>query len=165
MPYPQLTESETAKFWAKVDKSGPNGCWVWTGYCHASGYGHQMLYRNRKNTVLRCHRLSYELAGNEIPAGLHLLHSCDNPPCVNPQHLRAGTPADNMADCISRNRYVVTSMKGEINPRAKLTDDDVVAIRAMPATPENWKAAATKHGVSVTAVRFAAKGVTWRHLN
>lgn len=76
------------------------GCWLWTGEIGISGYG-RFWAKNRKH---RAHRFSYEAYKGEIPEGLIVLHSCDNPRCVNPDHLRVGTHYDNSQDKIARGR-------------------------------------------------------------
>src|SRR4051812_22074657 len=86
------------RFWSKVDKTGE--CWLWTAYRDAAGYGRFGL----AGKVQKAHRVSYELAVGPIPAGAHVLHSCDNPPCVNPDHLRVGSRIDNMRDKFMRGR-------------------------------------------------------------
>lgn len=88
------------KFWRKVDKAGPDECWLWRGD-RLKGYG--LLSHKGKNR--RAHRVSWELANQqEIPAGLHACHSCDNPSCVNPSHIWLGTQQDNMADMYAKGR-------------------------------------------------------------
>ncbi len=94
---------EHRKFWDKVDISGPNECWNWKkgktgrpgnfyGKTRYAPYGY------------RAHRISYTLVNGTIPKGLHILHSCDNGLCCNPNHLRVGSPADNMKDKVDRGR-------------------------------------------------------------
>ncbi len=85
-------------FWPQVDKSGD--CWIWTGRLDQDGYG---KYRFQLRAV-RAHRWSYEEANGPIPAGLIICHHCDNPPCVRPSHLYAGTHADNDRDKRTRGR-------------------------------------------------------------
>jgi hypothetical protein len=84
---------------ARIDIDA-NGCWIWTGRRYTKGYG-QASFRGRN---IRAHRYAYEAWKGPIPAGMMVLHSCDNPPCVNPDHLRIGTARDNMMDAIQRGR-------------------------------------------------------------
>ena len=89
------------RFWQNVDASGGvSGCWPWLGYHDDKGYG-----QIHAGTTLRAHRLSLAIAGIVVPPSALVLHSCDNPPCVNPAHLRVGTQSDNRRDMISRNRH------------------------------------------------------------
>mgnify|MGYP006921331108 CR=1 FL=1 len=122
-------------FWSKVDKTpgqGPNGhCWIWTGVINNKGYGTTSYGRNRKIKGLDgprlAHRTSYELTVGPIPEGQHLLHSCDNPPCCNPAHLRPGHYKENTQDKVDRGRQ----LKGEQIQCSKLTSDQVREIKLM----------------------------------
>lgn len=87
------------RFWERVNKQ-PDGCWLWTGTTNLRGYG--ILARN--NTMQLAHRFSYELHKGVIPDGMFVCHSCDNPPCVNPDHLWLGTNADNVSDMVAKGR-------------------------------------------------------------
>ena len=87
------------RFWSKVNKRGLDECWEWSGR-RCQGYGCFGLH----GRDLRAHRFSYELNVGPIPDGLSILHSCDNRACVNPAHLRPGTNAENMQDCLKRGR-------------------------------------------------------------
>ena len=87
------------RFWAQVEKRGPDECWLWVG-ATLKGYGRG----NWNGEHYYAHRKSWELANGPIPDGLYILHACDNPPCVNPAHLRPGTQAENVRDMVERGR-------------------------------------------------------------
>lgn len=87
------------RFWRKVDKSGE--CWTWTGSRNHKGYGRL----STPDGVRLTHALSWELHFGAIPAGKWVLHRCDNPPCVNPDHLWVGTAKENTADMIAKGRH------------------------------------------------------------
>ena len=89
------------KFWNKVDRRGPDDCWPWLKGKDRKGYGQTTIaYQHH-----RAHRLAWELANGPIPAGLCVLHRCDNPPCCNPGHLWLGTQRDNAHDAIAKGRF------------------------------------------------------------
>lgn len=93
------------RFWSKVDKSGE--CWVWTGSTYVDGYGHFCDAARH----IRAHRWSWEQANGPIPSGASVLHTCDNPPCVRPDHLYLGNQTDNMRDAASRGRLSTSARK------------------------------------------------------
>lgn len=89
------------RFWEKVDRSsGPDACWLWLGSYDKSGYGQ---FSPKSGSISKASRIMAMLFHGD-PCGLHVLHSCDNPPCVNPRHLRFGTREENMGDSIKRGR-------------------------------------------------------------
>lgn len=109
------------RFWKNVEVKGEGDCWLWKGSTTAAGYG--VIYWNSENTY--AHRLSIQLDGRTIPDRFQACHTCDNPPCVNPKHLFAGSPQQNMNDKVAKNRQ----SRGETHPSAKLSDKEVSQIR------------------------------------
>lgn len=92
------------RFWASIDQSGgSDSCWTWTAGGHVNGYGELRAGRR----LVRAHRLAWEIANGPIPDRMHVLHSCDNPPCCNPLHLSVGTNTDNHRDMVNKQRHVV----------------------------------------------------------
>lgn len=121
----RLRASVESRLWLRVNRSaGPDGCWLWQGHRSPDGYG-QISVRGRRLALT--HRVAYELKKGAIPPGMFVLHSCDNPPCCNPAHLRVGGMAENMADMVSRGRS--PHMRNERSGKAKLTDAQVAEIR------------------------------------
>jgi hypothetical protein len=91
--------TDAEKFWSRVNKNGPNGCWEWTRST-VRGYGQLRV----SNKYFRAHRYSWFIHNGEIPLGLCVCHHCDNPKCVNPSHLFLGTVKDNADDCVKKGR-------------------------------------------------------------
>jgi hypothetical protein len=94
------------RFWSKVNISNPDKCWMWQGPTSGNGYGNFTLKINGKFKTVQSHRFGYELLKGKIPEEMLILHKCDIPLCVNPNHLRPGTQKENIKDSILRNRRV-----------------------------------------------------------
>jgi len=140
-------------FWEKVTKT-PD-CWVWHGSQNKQGYGN-FWYSGK---CLKAHRASWMMAYGEIPSGLDVLHKCDNPACVRPEHLFLGTDVDNANDRSRKGRS--KPRKGETNGNAKLTEQDVAEIRSIGG---NRHALAKKYGVSDSLISHVINRRIWRHV-
>lgn len=121
--------SPTSRFLSKIDKT--DTCWIWLAYKDAKGYG---IFGISSRNTKRAHRFSYELFINKIPHDKLVCHECDNPSCVNPEHLFLGTNQDNMDDMKKKNR--APNNKGTNNPNAKLNKLKAVQIRKLYKTGE-----------------------------
>lgn len=116
-----IKEHLKRSFWSKVNKQ-KNGCWLYTGALSSRGYGVYSVAEPRK--TFAAHRLALALhLGRSIKEGMHVLHSCDTPRCINPKHLREGTHSDNMRDMHSRGRYPTR------HANRWLSDDEIREIR------------------------------------
>lgn len=120
-----ITEEFKARFFAKVNKDADSGCWLWAASVAGKGYGQIKIPGTRKQEY--AHRLSWMIHNGPIPEGKSLLHKCDTPRCVNPEHLFLGNHQDNAQDMKSKKRHLF----GERNKQHKLTDDDVKKMFAM----------------------------------
>lgn len=141
------------KFMDKVVKQ-PDGCWEWQSY-KRSGYGRLRL----NGKAVSAHRISYDSFVGPIPDGLLVCHTCDNRKCVNPEHLFLGTHADNGADMAQKGRAADKS--GLNNGRAKLTEADVLAIRA---DTRSGPKIAKEYGLSRQSVQNIRHKITWSHI-
>lgn len=140
-------------------------CWLWTGALGWGGYGGFTVARGRK---VGAHRFAYELANGPIPAGLHVLHRCDTPACVRPDHLMVGTPGDNARDKVAKGRapkaYQRRSREGALNPNRKLSEAAVGVIRAASAGGVATNVIAVVFDLSPSTVREIVKGQAWRNV-
>jgi len=177
------------RFWARIDQNGPvprhapelGPCWLWTGGKTRAGYGH-LREGGCTGKHVYAHRVSWELRHGTIPPGLHVLHRCDTPRCVNPAHLFVGTHADNMADRDAKGRQARGSRSGahthperratgerhgsRTHPERyhyKLTPDQVRSIRARYAAGSDSQGRlAREHGVTLKAIWKVVHLLSWR---
>jgi len=140
---------------AGVEMDPNSGCWLWFRSCLPFGYGMLRLVGRRKAYA---HRLSYELHVGPIPAGLHVLHRCDTPACVNPAHLWVGTCADNHADKVAKGRQP----RGEAMYNAKLTEEQA---RFVLVSPLDGPRLAAMLGVSRACIHQIRTGRSWQSLH
>lgn len=145
-------------FWNKVDIRSENDCWNWLGTLGKDSYG-----RARFDVKdWQAHRLAWTLTNGEIPFGLLVCHSCDNPKCCNPKHLFLGTSLDNNRDRDSKGRHASTDKifahlhpefyKGENNSHAKLTNTQVTNIRKLHADGQTIAAIARSFNMSESQI-------------
>jgi len=147
-------------FWNKVQKT--DACWEWIGSKNNGGYG--KFWLNKK--CIDSHRVSWMLTYGDIPENKYVLHHCDNPSCVRPDHLFLGSQTDNMQDMLSKGRgtWHGNSMPGESNPRARLTKEDVLKIRQLFSDGMRQTDIAKQYNMSVMAIHSIVRYKTWKHI-
>lgn len=153
-----IHEPAEVRFWKKVSKS--DGCWNWTAHRNKSGYG---VFLKAKKKLILSHRFSYLIHRGEIPDGMKVLHHCDNPACVNPDHLWLGTIRENNDDCQRKGRR--RGAPGERNSHAKLTWCQVVEIRKLAESCVLRMELATRFGICRAQVANIISGDQWKELS
>ena len=153
------------RFWSKVNKVAPNGCWEWTAHTNEHGYGRIKI--DGKHQL--AHRFSWMICNGEIPEmagsdyrGTCVLHKCDNRKCVNPKHLFLGTHKDNINDRDNKNR--AASAVGESNGCSKLTARKVNEIRYKQQF-YTQRVLAAEYGVSQSVIHNVITGKSWKHID
>ena len=154
-----LTNEE--KFLFSVDKGNSSaGCWLWRGYKTGSKKAYGEICQDGVRWL--AHRRAWVLFKGPIPHGLSVLHKCDTPACVNPDHLFIGTTADNMKDMQSKGRGRNGPRRsGEQNPNARLTASAVQSIRSDART---CTAIAKDYGVSIFLISQIRRRLAWKHV-
>jgi hypothetical protein len=181
-----MKKSISNRFWSKVNKNGSaplhypalGQCWEWTGSKIPGGYG--TLRISRELGAKLAHRISYllnigDIAHNESYHGICVLHKCDNPGCVNPEHLFLGTNQDNMDDMVIKNRQnkakgyangMLTRPerrpRGELHGLAKFTEEDVLYIRSSSLSRVDLS---KKFNVNKSTIERIINRKTWKHIN
>ena len=169
---PPCKKNTIKRFWARVNKNGPqiayvdDKCWLWTGTFNPSGYGNV----NIKSKNYPAHRISWLLKYGDFPdierpERLFVLHKCDTRPCVNPEHLFLGTHQDNMIDMVEKGRAGTSpnAIKGEANGSAKLTNEQVLKIRRIGRS-SCYEDTAKRFGVSPATISNIIRRNNWKHI-
>lgn len=157
--YERVIAPMEERFWLLVERSP--GCWEWGGNRMSNGYGR--IGVDRKKVL--AHRASWLIHNGPIPDGVFVCHHCDNPPCVNPDHLFLGTQRDNIHDMLAKGRHQSQAHLGEDHGMALLTEDNVRAMRAEYAAGGlTQKELAVRYGVDQTTISKAICGKTWKHI-
>ena len=154
----------TDKHKRKIKKQtiiGKDGCLLWSGYKDKNGYG----IMNMKSKNRKVHRVVYYLTFGSIPDGMFICHTCDNPSCINPDHLFLGTPNDNVQDMVRKGRGRIGGKPhpGQKNGMSKLTNEDVLFIRKNYKTIK-YKEIAKMFGVSISCIQRICLNKSWTHL-
>lgn len=161
MPLPsRYVKNPGERLWPRLTPKGE--CWEWMGSRNEHGYGGLRVDK----VLVKAHRLAWELTFGPIPAGLDVLHHCDNPPCCNPVHLFLGTALDNSQDMVKKGRHACASGTGHLphgtdHWAAKLTPADVADIRRAVGTV-TISELARRYGVARATVRAVRDGQTWK---
>lgn len=154
------------KFAQRMAGVTPNsaGCLEWPAARNDRGYG--QIWDDTTKRITYAHRVSWEVTnGRPIPDGLYILHSCDNPPCCNPDHLRTGTPLENSRDAVERDRVDRSGkVRGERHGNAKLTVEAVVEARRLYRQGMRLDEVADRLGVARESAFSAITGRTWAHV-
>lgn len=161
MPYHTINLSDLSpnhirRFWKRVNKSGPNGCWIWTGARNSLGYGAIMI--KRKHWL--SHRISYALLCGSPDPKLMLCHHCDNKACVNPSHMFLGTSKDNLADAAKKGR----TARGQRHSMHKLNENEVLNIRELSSCGKSAIDISKLFNISYTHAWSITKRKVWRWL-
>jgi len=156
-----MKQTDVDRFHAKYQVQ-ENGCWLWQGMTRGA-YGKFRVYDHGRTDV-PAHRFSLEFLGSGLPKHMMVLHTCDLPLCVNPEHLYAGTAQDNARDSMERTYRLHPELRarGEDASNSKLTEEQVKEIHAAHIP---YADLAAKYGVTCGTVSGIKSGKTWKHLN
>ena len=156
-----IKEERLAKLFAsRVVEVLPSGCHIWMGGVNDQGYG---LIRHGSRHK-RAHRVAWEMAKGPIPDGMVILHRCDVPSCVNPDHLSIGTQAENLKDMFAKDRGRTPDNRGERQGSAKLTAEGVRQIRKMDGTIPR-KEIAEMFNIDTSNVGLICRRKAWAHVD
>lgn len=142
-----------------------NGCWNWTASKNSGGYGNIGIgsRTNGGRKTAKAHRVSFYVFKGIDPKGFDVCHVCDNPSCINPEHLFLGTEKDNMQDMVRKGRQA--HIPSHLHGSAKLTDAAVLEAKKLREAGVSFYSMAKKYGVYRETIRKAVIGKTWKHLS
>lgn len=144
-----MTNKQFKNFLKKINVT--TDCWLWEGSLNKDGYGNFRI----EDKTIKAHRLAYELCFGEIPNDLYILHSCDNPKCVNPKHLTPGTQKENMKDAVNKGRIAFGDRVG----CSKLTNQEGREVRDLSRCGLfRHKQIATWYGIAESTVANIKRG-------
>jgi hypothetical protein len=147
------------RFWQKVDcTAGLFACWIWLGSVGGNTIKYGRISYNGR--VIGAHWVAWILHGGTIPEGMEIMHTCDNPLCVNPAHLKVGTHHENMLDRKYKNRG--NHPTGERHPKAKLTIEQVEEIRALCRKGYTDKELGEIYDVTHASIYAIRNGINWK---
>lgn len=149
-----LTERDINNFWSHVIKRGEDECWIWDAWTDKDGYGSFSAYNRRAPA----HRIAWILINGAIPNGLYLLHSCDNPPCVNTKHLYLGDQTQNIVEASSKGRIPGNRLRGYLSP------EQVREIRRRVANGEKQADMAREFGMTSSSISTLIAGKIYKHV-
>ncbi len=158
MPRIYFRKSPTERFWNNVEIRGDDECWEYRP--NVKGYGRYANFSIEKGNNVQAHRYAYLISYGVDPGDKQVCHTCDNPRCCNPRHLFLGTTQENTADRDAKGRMA----RGSKQHNAKLTDEDVVRIRALRAQGLSHGRIADMFHVSVATIKDIDKRRTWNHI-
>jgi len=165
-----VDRSARQRFWGKVDEQSKDECWEWKGGKYPNGYGRFWL----RGVGVGAHRIAYLINTGIDPVGLVVCHKCDNPSCVNPDHLFLGTYSDNTRDMIKKGRWSPAPpenrnpVQGDRHYRSKFTDDDIRDIRKFydhGSRGRGIRALAKRYNVRPNTIYSIVHNLTWKHID
>ena len=148
------------RFWDRVIPEPNSGCWLWTAALDTDGYG--AIHRGKSGHTVKAHHVAWELYRGLRPWGVWVLHTCDTPSCVNPDHLYLGTPAQNSADRSRRGR--AKGGRGSRHRLAKLHEKDIPEIRRLLREGVLQTEIGRRYNVTNGTISRISTGLIWRHV-
>lgn len=160
---PNLKDSDVLRFWSKVGIDlDLDKCWDWRGSFRRKYGRFNVTVSKGKDKDFSSHRIAYYISNGIDPADKIVMHKCDNPKCVNPNHLSLGTNKDNTNDMMNKGRGKKQFKNGENHKGSKLTKEDVLFIRENLDTPNNILA--YKYKVDASLISRIKNNKLWKHI-